>query len=126
MQYIITKAYCEIFRQNDTWHLGGINLPGSVKEFIYLKQCPFSLLFFFLFLFLQPSQPFRILTSINLPLMGWFICSSELVFPELRDTGGVSQQSSWISDYIASLDSMLQKIFFHQQDGVSHTFHLTN
>lgn len=57
--------------------------------------------------------------------MGWFVCTSEVVFPALRDTERVSQQSSWISDYISSVDSMLQNIFFLQQ-GVSHTFHLTN
>lgn len=36
MQYMITEANCEMLRQNDTWHLSGINLSGFGKEFIYL------------------------------------------------------------------------------------------
>lgn len=109
MQYIITEANCEMLRQNDTWHLSGINLSGFGKEFIYLFEAVFIFPAFFS---IQPFQPFSMLTGGHSPLLGWFICTSEVVFPALRDTEKVSQKSSWISNYISSVDSVLQNIFF--------------
>jgi len=112
-----------MLRQNDTWHLSGINLSGFGKEFVYIFEAVFIFPAFFS---IQQSHPFKILISDRSPLMVWFICITEVVFPTLRDTEKVFQQSSWKSDYIGSVDSMLQNIFFLQQDGVSHTFLLTN
>lgn len=123
MQYIVTEANCEMLRQSDTRHLSGINLSGFGKEFVYLFEAVFIFPAFFS---IRPSQPFSVLTSGSSPLAGWLTCTSEVVFPALRDTERTSGQSSWISNSIAPVDSGLQNIYFLQWVGVSHTFHLTN
>lgn len=108
MQHIITEANCEMFRQNDTWHLSGISLSGLGNGFIYLEQLSFSLLRFSIW----PSQTFISLTGGHSPVTGWLACTSQMFFPAFICAAGVYQPSSQISNRIASVNTVLQSIFF--------------
>lgn len=103
MQHVITEVNCETFRQNDTWFLSGIRQSRFRKQF--------KLFLIFLIPFSRcPSQIFISLTGGHLPAMEHLACISEVFFLSILRCRGVSQLSSLISNFIASVDSIPQSI----------------